>query len=103
MTRTIKKPAATPGAPTPAQQRKADYTAMVKTMKQAKPCITPPITFCNSNTARDYSGHDLLEPLVRVNAAQAFALPSRVGGRLNYPSGRITDLADRPLPKGTVI
>lgn len=89
--------------PTPLQQRKSNFADMVRTMKKAKPCITPPITFCNSNTGEHYSGADLLDPPVRVNAAQAFTLPSRVGQRLNHPCGRVTDLLGQPLAAGVVL
>jgi len=87
----------------PAQQRKADFNAMARAMKTAKPSITPPITFCNSTTGTQYLGADLLEPPVRMNAAQAFTLPSRVGRRLNSPCGQVTDLAGQPLPAGVVL
>lgn len=72
-------------------------------MRPKKLILTPAITYCNSSTAGFYSGSDLLDPPVRVNAAQAFRLPSQVGERLSHPCGRVTDLSGQPLPMGTVL
>ena len=76
---------------------------MVARMKKAPPTKAQSITHCTGNTSGLYHPGELLDPPVRVNAAQSFGLPSRVGQRLRHPDGRVTDLAGQPLPAGTVL
>lgn len=49
-----------------------------------------------------YTGAELRDPAIRPGADDARGLPSRVGDRLHYRGGRVTDLAGNPIePEAT--
>ncbi|MBH2008061.1 MAG: hypothetical protein I8H71_00270 [Xanthomonadaceae bacterium] len=85
-------------APTPEVQideakarRHADIIARLSQGRVPSPTIT------NASTTRNYAGMELKPYAGRPGTAQASVLPSRVGSRLRYPDGRVTDLAGNLL------
>lgn len=49
--------------------------------------VTPPRRWVATSVATTYAGTELA-PCTRPGAEDAFALPSRIGQRLHYPSGK---------------
>ena len=54
---------------------------------------TPRLMAFSSYTPDGYDGAELKPYAGRPGTAQVHALPSRMGNRLRYPDGRITDLS----------
>lgn len=52
-----------------------------------------PVRNIARDTGGDYNGAELRPHIGRPDAAHALVLPSRVGQRLTYRDGRVTDLA----------
>lgn len=48
----------------------------------------------NTRKAKSYQGAEIIEPSNRPGSMDAFALPSRVGSRLHWPDGRITNVSN---------
>lgn len=49
--------------------------------------------------AEIYTGQELRTMPARADSARAFAHPSRVGDRLRWPDGQVTDLNGIAIPK----
>lgn len=69
----------------------------VAAIARAVNAVVRPRTFANTNTERNYAGHELKPYIGRPNAEQAQTLPSRVGSRLHYRDGLVTNLTGTVL------
>ena len=58
---------------------------------------TPRLTAFGSYTPKGYNGAELKPYAARPGTEQVHALPSRIGNRLCYPDGRVTDMAGNLL------
>lgn len=58
------------------------------------------VRICNSSTRTGYTGNELSTPCLRANADDSLALPSRMGDRLRYRDGYLTDMHGTPITTG---
>lgn len=74
----------------------ADYARIHRESHVDRAGVETPI--CNASSRGRYDGADL-RPTAGVPSGRmaAFHLPSRVGDRLRFPDGRVTDLQGNPL------
>lgn len=72
-------------------RRHADIIARLSQGRVPSPTIN------NASTTRNYAGAELKPYVGRPDTMQALILPSRVGTRLRYPDGRVTDLTGNLL------
>lgn len=61
-------------------------------MTDKKNDLVPPRTYSNTRMTEPYDGAELRPIVGRPGATDALALPSRIGNRLHYRDGRVTDL-----------
>ena len=51
----------------------------------------------NATTQATYNGAEVCMPALRAGADDALQVPSRVGDRLHFRDGRVTDLHGQPI------
>lgn len=91
MTRTHTLPAA--------QVRPSEAThALIQQRRRfKKPRVATAIRVTNTTTTGLYNGAEVCMPALRAGADDALQVPSRVGDRLHFRDGRVTDLHGQPV------
>lgn len=56
-----------------------------------------PTRISNSSAKGHYNGAEVCMPALRKGADDALQVPSRVGDRLHFRDGRVTDLQGQPI------
>lgn len=62
-----------------------------------RPAITPSATVTNATSRGAYAGLELKPYAGRPRAMDAQRHPTRIGNRLHYRDGMVTDLAGNPI------
>lgn len=98
VTKKGKERVANPNPPRASTQRRADLLA--PQLRALPPMRTP--AQAKKRARDDYRSWDYVpteyEPSTRPGAMVAFTRPSRVGSRLYWPDGRVTDIDGNPHP-----